>query len=87
MLRSVGYDEGEEILEIELTNGAVYRYFDLPAEVYQGLMAAESHGRYFLLDACAARDTDTKGRTEEHRDGRLHRPISPARGRARAAIS
>ena len=48
MLRSVGYDEGEEILEIELTNGAVYRYFDLPAEVYQGLMAAESHGRYFL---------------------------------------
>jgi hypothetical protein len=48
VLRSVGYDEGEEILEIELTNGAVYRYFDLPAKVYQGLMAAESHGRYFL---------------------------------------
>jgi hypothetical protein len=43
----VGYDEGQEILEIEFTNGAVYRYFDVPAEVYGGLMAAESHGRYF----------------------------------------
>jgi hypothetical protein len=43
----VGYDEGQEILEIEFTNGAVYRYFDVPAEVYRGLMAAKSHGRYF----------------------------------------
>ncbi|MGA2032943.1 MAG: KTSC domain-containing protein [Thermoguttaceae bacterium] len=46
-LRSVGYDEGRRILEIEFTNGAVYRYFDVPAEVYRGLMAAASHGRYF----------------------------------------
>ena len=23
------------------------QYFDVPAEVYRGLMAAESHGRYF----------------------------------------
>ena len=46
-LRSVGYDEEQQILEIEFTNGAVYRYFDVPAEVYRGLMGAESHGRYF----------------------------------------
>ena len=46
-IRSVGYDEGQEILEIEFINGAVYRYFDVPADVYRGLMAAESHGRYF----------------------------------------
>ena len=25
----------------------MYRYFDVPPEVYRGLMAAESHGRYF----------------------------------------
>ena len=43
----MGYDEDETILEVEFTNGAVYRYFDVPAEVYLGLMAAESHGRYF----------------------------------------
>ena len=46
-LRSVGYDQEQQTLEIEFTNGAVYRYFDVPPEVYRGLMAAESHGRYF----------------------------------------
>ncbi len=46
-LRSVGYDEEQQTLEIEFTNGAVYRYFDVPPEVHRGLMAAESHGRYF----------------------------------------
>jgi hypothetical protein len=46
-LRSVGYDQEQRILEIEFTGGAVYRYFDVPPEVYRGLMAAESHGRYF----------------------------------------
>ena len=46
-LRSVGYDQEQRALEIEFTSGAVYQYFDVPAEVYRGLMAAESHGRYF----------------------------------------
>jgi hypothetical protein len=46
-LRSVGYDKDSQTLEIEFTNGAVYRYSDVPPEVYRGLMAAESHGRYF----------------------------------------
>ena len=46
-LQSVGYDEDSQTLEIEFTNGAVYQYFDVPTEVYRGLMAAESHGGYF----------------------------------------
>lgn len=46
-LRSVGYDQEQRVLEIQFTNGAVYQYFDVPAEVYSGLMAAESHGWYF----------------------------------------
>ena len=46
-LRSIGYDQEQRVLEIEFTNGAVYQYFDVPREVYRGLMAAESHGRYF----------------------------------------
>ena len=41
-LRSVGYDEDSQTLEIEFTNGAVYQYFDVPPEVHHGLMAAES---------------------------------------------
>ena len=46
-LRAVGYDAERRILEIEFQNGAVYCYYDVPAEVHLGLMAADSHGRYF----------------------------------------
>ena len=46
-LRSVGYDQEQQVLEIEFTNGAVYQYSNVPKSVYEGLMAAESHGRYF----------------------------------------
>ena len=46
-LQSVGYDQEQRVLEIEFTGGEVYQYFDVPAEVYRGLMKAESHGRYF----------------------------------------
>jgi hypothetical protein len=46
-MRSVGYDQASNILEIEFSGGEVYQYFNVPAEVYRGLIAAESHGRYF----------------------------------------
>ncbi|MGH8899147.1 MAG: KTSC domain-containing protein [Egibacteraceae bacterium] len=47
MLASVGYDPTTRTLEAEFTSGAVYRYSDVPPETYEGLMAADSHGRYF----------------------------------------
>lgn len=34
-------------MEVEFPNGAVNQYFDVPPELYSGLMAAKSHGRYF----------------------------------------
>lgn len=46
-LRSVGYDEATHTLEIEFQNGRVYRYIEVPREVYEGLMGADSLGRYF----------------------------------------
>ncbi len=46
-VRSVGYDEQRQILEIEFPNRAVYRYYDVPPNVHRGLMAADAHGRYF----------------------------------------
>ena len=46
-LRSVGYDESANILEIEFHSGGVYQYFGVPPAVYYGLMAAVSHGKYF----------------------------------------
>lgn len=46
-LASVGYDGDRRILQIEFHNGDVYQYFDVPQAVYDGLMQADSHGRYF----------------------------------------
>ena len=46
-LASVGYDDVNEILEIEFLNGGIYQYFEIPALVHKGLMDASSHGTYF----------------------------------------
>lgn len=46
-IASIGYDAVQSILEVEFLNGAVYRYYDVPEVVYNGLMAADSHGKYF----------------------------------------
>ena len=43
---SVGYDHESQTLEVEFTSGALYQYFGVPADVYDGLLAAESAGRY-----------------------------------------
>ena len=43
----MGYDRDTRTLEIAFHNGGVYRYFDVPPEVFAELMAAESLGRYF----------------------------------------
>ena len=47
VLASAGYDEDARTLEIEFTSGSVYRYYEVPPDVYDGLRAAESHGEYF----------------------------------------
>jgi len=46
-LRSVGYHAGNALLELEFHDGAVYQYFGVPAESYQSLLRATSHGGYF----------------------------------------
>jgi hypothetical protein len=46
-LESVGYDVDIQTLEVEFKNGSIYDYFNVPSEIYIGLMAAQSHGRYF----------------------------------------
>lgn len=47
-IASVGYDAEKKILEIEFHHGAIYQYFDVPKEVYDGLMGAESKGSYYF---------------------------------------
>jgi hypothetical protein len=49
VVRSIGYDEGHAVLEIEFVNGRVYRYHMVPQREWNGLLGAASKGRY--LDA------------------------------------
>jgi len=46
-LRSVGYDRGGRLLEIEFRHGGVYRYHDVPSSVFAELMRSPSKGRFF----------------------------------------
>lgn len=46
-IASIGYDPVNMVLEIEFLNGAVYQYYDVPQSIYDGLMAADSHGKFF----------------------------------------
>ena len=46
-LRSVGYDERSETLEVELSNGYVYQYSKVSPEVYRRFMAAPNPTTYF----------------------------------------
>lgn len=45
-LRSVGYDPNSQTLEIQFHNG-LYTYSNVPESVYNSLMSAGSHGKYF----------------------------------------
>jgi hypothetical protein len=46
-LAMVGYDEAQELLQLEFGGRAVYLYFGVPAAVYEALLGAPSKGRYF----------------------------------------
>ena len=46
-IASIGFDPDNMILEVEFLNGTVYQYYDVPQSIYDGLMAADSHGKYF----------------------------------------
>lgn len=44
-ISSIGY-EGST-LHICFNSGGLYAYYNVPASVYNGLMSATSHGKYF----------------------------------------
>jgi lysyl-tRNA synthetase class 2 len=47
VIRSYRYDPQAETLDLTFVSGRRYRYCGVPAEVAQGLDAAESRGRFF----------------------------------------
>lgn len=47
VLASAGYDAKLRVLELEFHSGAIYRYLDVPEDIFRSLIAAESKGQFF----------------------------------------
>lgn len=48
MLAAIGYDPDLKALVVLFNSGKAYQYQNVPVETYQGLVAANSKGRYML---------------------------------------
>lgn len=46
-LHAATFHEQHGDLELQFASGAIYRYRDVPAPVYEDLLRAKSKGRYF----------------------------------------
>ena len=46
-LLTAGYSKRLHIMEIEFSSGAVYRYLDVPPDVYHHFMSADSKAQYY----------------------------------------
>ncbi len=46
-IRSVGYDERNQLLEVELSNGSIYQYSRVSPEVHRRFMAAPNPTSYY----------------------------------------
>ena len=46
-IRSVGYEEKSQTLEVELADGSIWQYSRVPSEVHRRLLAAPSLISYF----------------------------------------
>ena len=46
-IESIGYDAENKTLEVEFKNGgAIYQYYNVDAATYDGMVAAESKGKF-----------------------------------------
>lgn len=45
-ISEIGYDQASSILEVLFTNGTLYQYNGVPAQVHDELMVASSHGSF-----------------------------------------
>ncbi|HWR31766.1 MAG TPA: KTSC domain-containing protein [Negativicutes bacterium] len=49
-IKSIGYDEGARILEIEFLDSSIYQYKNVPKIAHIALMMAQSKGLLFHTD-------------------------------------
>jgi len=47
MIKSIGYDPLEEVLEVEFNRGGVYQYSGVPVDVYTMVSESDSVGKAF----------------------------------------
>ncbi|MDD5177513.1 MAG: KTSC domain-containing protein [Sterolibacterium sp.] len=45
-IRAAGYETDSQTLEVEFNNGSVYQYAGVPLSEYEGLMNADSKGKF-----------------------------------------
>jgi hypothetical protein len=45
-IKAIGYDPETAILTIEFISGNVYEYYEVPQYEFDGLLSAESKGKY-----------------------------------------
>lgn len=48
-IASIGYDYEMATLRIEFLKGGTYDYYQVPAELYEGIMSASSKGQYLNM--------------------------------------
>jgi len=48
-LTAVGYDEAKKLLKVAFKDGSIYTYEEVPKALYDGLLAAESQGKFFNI--------------------------------------
>ena len=46
-IRSVGYDSGSQVLEVEMSDGTVWQYSRVPSEVHRRFLAAPTIASYY----------------------------------------
>ena len=79
-LHSVGYSAEAGTMEIAFHNGAIYRYFDVPPHIHQGLLSASSKGQYFnAVIRSGFRFERRDPHPSDSPPTRTHHPRGPAR--------
>ena len=48
-VRSIGYDQQTQTLEVEFYSGSVYQYYSVSEHIYQELMKAPSKGKFLHM--------------------------------------
>lgn len=49
-LQSAGYDGATQMLYVNFLKGYCYRYLNVPEVIFQGLISAESPGKFFIAN-------------------------------------